>query len=88
MPNFRSSALDSIAHVKSLLTMLFERLELKNQKLYSFASCTESEIESMWNELLAVDSFLRKDESVSKKSIASKPALAAFLQDCCIRRHY
>ena len=51
VPNFRSSALDSIAPVKSLLTMLLERLELKNKKFSSFASCTESEIESMWNEL-------------------------------------
>ena len=88
VPNFRSSALDSIAHVKSLLTMLLKRLELKNKKFSSFASCTESEIESMWNELLAVDSTLRKDKSVSKKSIASKPGLPAFLQHCCICRHY
>ena len=31
MPNFRSSALDSVAHVKSLLVMLLERLELKGK---------------------------------------------------------
>ena len=86
--NFRSSALDSIAHVKSLLTMLLERLELKSKKFLPFASCTESEIESMWNELLAVDSTLRKEFDISKKSIPSKPGLAAFLQHCCTCRHY
>ena len=32
MPNFRTEALDSIAHVKSLLVMLLERLELKKKK--------------------------------------------------------
>ena len=31
-PGFRSSALDSVAHVKSLLVMLLERLELKGNK--------------------------------------------------------
>ena len=86
--NFRSSGLDSIAHVKSLLTMLLERLELKSKKLLSFASCTESENELMWNELLTVDSTLTKDESVSEKSVHSKPGLAAFLQHCCTCRHY
>ena len=47
--DFRTSLLDSIAHVKSLLTMLLERLKLKNKKFSLFDCCTESEIESMWN---------------------------------------
>ena len=51
VPNFRSSTLDSVAHVKSLLVMLLERLELKGKKFSSFAPSTEDDIDSMWSEL-------------------------------------
>ena len=40
-PKFRSAALDGIAHVKSLLVMLLERLELKGKTFSSsfFSKC-------------------------------------------------
>ena len=88
VPNFRSSALDSVAHVKSLLAMLLERLELKGKKFSSFAPSTEEDIDSMWSELLIVDSTLQKDESLTKKNLPSKQGLMAFLKHCCTRRHY
>ena len=88
VPNFRSSALDSMAHVKSFLTMLLGRLELKRKQFSSYASCTEVDIDSMWSELSAVDSSLKKDESMSKKSLPSKHGLVAFLNHCCTCRHY
>ena len=87
VPNFRS-ALDSVAHVKSLLVMLLERLELKGKKFSSFAPSTEDDIDSMWSELLIVDSTLQKDESLTKKNLPSKQGLMAFLKHCCTRRHY
>ena len=40
-PEFKAAALDSIAHVKSLLVMLLERLELKDKKFSSFPSASE-----------------------------------------------
>ena len=86
--DFRSKALDSVAHVKSLLVMLCQRLELKGKKFSSFCSATEAEIESMWEEILIVDSSLKKDESITKKTLPSKKNLIAFLNHCCTRRHY
>ena len=47
VPNFRSSAFDSVAHVKSMLVMLLERLELKCKKFSSFVLSTEDDIDSM-----------------------------------------
>lgn len=58
MPNFKSSALDSVAHVKSLLAMLVQRLELKGKKFCSFTAASDNDIDTMWSELLAVDSAL------------------------------
>lgn len=40
------------------------------------------------SELLAVDSALSKDESLTRKSISSKHGLAAFLKHCCTCHHY
>ena len=85
VPNFRCSALDSVAHVKSMLVMLLERLELK--KFSSFAPSTEDDIHAMWSGLLIVDSALQKDESLTK-NLPSKQGLVAFLKHCCTRRHY
>ena len=43
-PEFRSAAL---AHVKSLLVMLLERLELKGKTFSSFPPASETDIDSM-----------------------------------------
>lgn len=40
VPNFRCSALASVAHVKSMLVILLDRLELKGKKFSSFAPST------------------------------------------------
>ena len=42
----------------------------------------------MWSKLLTVDSALQKDESLTKKNLASKQGLLAFLKHCCTHRHY
>ena len=86
-PGFRSSALDSVAYVKSLLVMLLERLELKGKKFSPFAPSSEDDIDSMWSKLLIVDSTFQKDESLTKKNLPSKQGLMVFLKYCCIRRH-
>ena len=88
MPNFRAEALDSIAHVKSLLVMLLQRLELKEKKFSPFFPATEEQIDLMWQELLKIDSTLKKDESLTKKELASKEDLKVFIEHCCTVRHY
>jgi len=64
-PEFRAAALDSIAHVKSLLVMLLERLELKGKKFSSFPSVSEQDIDSMWEVIQEIDSTIEKDESLT-----------------------
>ena len=87
-PEFRTAALDSIAHVKSLLVMLLERLELKGKKFASFPSASEQDIDSMWETVQVIDSTLEKDESLTKNYFLTKEALAAFLKYCCTSHHY
>ena len=69
-PEFRTAALDSIAHVKLLLVMLLERLELKGKKFSSFPSASEQDIDSMWEMVQVIDSTIQKDESLTKKSLS------------------
>ena len=87
-PEFRTAALDSIAHVKSLLVMLLERLELKGKKFSSFPSASEQDIDSMWKTVQEIDSTIEKDELLTKKNLPSKQGLTAFLKHCCTSRHY
>ena len=72
IPSFKSSALDSPAHVKSPLAMLVQRLELKSKKYCFFIVASDNDIDTTWSELLAVDSALSKDESLTGMSISSK----------------
>ena len=87
-PEFRAAALDSIAHVKSLLVMLLERLELKGKKFSSFPSASEQDIDSMWEVIQEIDSTIEKDESLTKKNLSSKQDLSAFMKHCCVSQHY
>ena len=87
-PDFKSTALDSVAHVKSLLVMLLERLELKGKKFSAFSAASEADVDSMWDEDFAIDSSLEKDESLTKKNLSLKYNLVAFLNHCCICHHY
>ena len=87
-PEFKTSALDSVAHVKSLLVMLLERLELKGKKFSAFPAAADDDIDSMWNEVLAIDSTLVKDLPLTKKNLSSKHNLLEFLKHCCTCRHY
>ena len=87
-PPSSTAALDSIAHVKSLLVMLLEHLELKGKKFSSFPSASEQDIDSMWETVQKIDSTIKKDESLTKNNLPSKQGLTAFLKHCCTSRHY
>ena len=87
-PSFKSTTLDSLAHVKSLLVKLLERLELKGKKFTPFFPASDSDIDSMWEQLLAIDSSIEKGESLTAKNISSKENLVAFMEHCCTVRHY
>lgn len=85
--DFKTTALDSVAHVKSLLVMLLDRLELKGKKFCMFLATSEDNLDLMWSEVQKVDSILVKDESLTKKSsLPSKPDLC--FERCCVCHHY
>ena len=76
--DFKTTALNSIAHVKSLLVMLLDHLELKGKKFCIFSAASEDDLDLMWREVQKVDSTLVKDKSLTKKSLPSKPGLVSF----------
>ena len=68
--------------------MLLNRLELKGKKFCMFSAANEDDLDLMWSEVQKVDSTLMKDESLTKRSLPSKPDLVSFFEHCCVRHHY
>lgn len=87
-PNFKSAAIDSLSHVKSLLVQVLRRLKLKDKTFTPFFPASEIDIDTLWNEAIRVDSTLNREESITTKKLPGKKDLNAFLQHCCTRRHY
>ncbi len=88
-PDFQSSALDSVSHVKVLLLKLFERLDLKGKKFEGFCPASSSDIDELWAQLQeTVDSTITPDVSMTKAVAKRKPDLTRFIEHCCVRRHY
>jgi len=85
---FDTAIVDSISPVKCLLVKLLERLELKGKKFLSYTTASDTEIGELWSKVLEVDSTLEREVSVTKKLLPTKLGLVAFLEHCCIARHY
>ena len=66
-PTFKLAAVDSLSHVKSLLVQLLGRLQLKGKTFLPFFPASDADIDSLWNEVLKVNSTLNKKESITKK---------------------
>lgn len=84
---FREEAIDSVSHVKVLLTQIFERLQLK-EKFTVFNTASLQSIEELWRELESVDSTLTSSENLTKRTLQTKPAPKDFLANCCVQRKY
>lgn len=87
-PGFQEDAIDSVSHVKVLLTQIFESLQLKGKNFTIFNAASPQSIEEMWKELQSIESTLTCGESVTKGTLESKPALSEFLAHCCVQRKY
>ena len=85
---FREEAIDSVSHVKVLLTQIFARLQLKEKKFTVFNTASLQSIEELWRELQSVDSTLTSSENLTKRTLQTKPALKDFLAHCCVQRKY
>lgn len=70
---FREEAIDSVSHVKVLLTQIFERLQLKEKKFTVFNTASLQSIEELWRELQSVDSTLTSSENLTKRTL--RPSL-------------
>lgn len=77
----------SLESTVTLLTDIVQRLELKGKKCSAFSGATEEDIENFWEVLQTVDSTLTLEETI-KKAIKGKKDLEAFLDYCCVGRHY
>jgi len=80
---FREEAIDSVSHVKVLLTQIFECLQLKEKKFTVFNTASLQSIEELWRELQSVDSTLTSSENLTKRTLQTKPALKDLLAHCC-----
>ena len=49
--DFKTTALDNVAYVKSLAVMLLDRLELKGKKFCMFSTASEDNLDLMWSEV-------------------------------------
>ena len=67
VPGFLEAVLDSISHLKCLLTSLTNRLELKGKKFTTFSAADESQIEDLWKLISQVDPSLHKGDKINKK---------------------
>ena len=85
---FREEAIDSVSHVKVLLTQIFARLQLKEKKFTVFNTASLQSIEELWRELQSVDFTLTSSENLTKRTLQTKPALKDFLAHCCVQRKY
>ena len=61
-PGFLKAVLDSIAHLKCLLTSLTNWLQLKGKMftIATYSAASESQIEELWNLISQVDPSLQK----------------------------
>jgi hypothetical protein len=87
-PEFRTTAIDSISHVKVLLTQVFERLKLKGENFQAVTAATSEEIEALWSVITDIDPSVDPREPLKIATIKKKPKLEAFIYHCCVRRHY
>jgi len=60
MSTFKTTALDSVAHVKSLLIMLLDRLELKGKRFCPTFAADDDDLDIMWEEVQKVDPTSRE----------------------------
>ena len=85
--SYKGDVKKSFVPTITLLTDIVQRLELKGKKFKVFSGATEEDIQNFWEVLLTIDSTLTREET-TKKSIKGKEDLAAFLDHCCVARHY
>ena len=69
------------------LTSIVHCLELKGKKFQVFSGATEEDIQNYWEVLQTIDSTLTHEET-TKQAIKGKEDLKAFLDHCCVARHY
>ena len=85
--NRKEELSSSLKPTIDLLHDVFTRLELKGEPFEAYEAATMEEIEEFWSVLLLIDTTLTMNDT-TKKLVSKKPALCAFLEHCCIARHY
>lgn len=85
--SYKGDIKKSLEPTITLLTKIVQRLELKGKKFNVFDGATEEDIQNFWEVLQTIDSTLAREET-TKKAIKGKEDLTAFLDHCCVARHY
>ena len=84
----RDSLLDSVAPVKTLLSTITQRLQLKEKKFTVDTAAQLEAISNPWANLHLIDPEfdLQHTDKVSQKSLS--PLLKDFISHCCRQQHY
>ena len=86
-PGLKEAIVDSIEPAKVLLESMFQKLGLKDQPFQVFHSASSSQLDSFWNVILQVESSLSQSD-MRATVLKDRLALKAFLEHCCLERHY
>ena len=79
---------ERVMSVKILLSVLFQRLELKKNKFKIGVATSDSDIEEMWGNVTTIDPSVDPKETLNKGNLSLKPQLVSFLNHCSRQRHY
>ena len=79
--------LKSVKGLTDMLNVLFRRLKLKEKPFRTQDPATDAEMDSLWNEILKVDSTLLKTDTTADK-VNKKQVFMEFLRTHCCERNY
>ncbi|CAH1269408.1 Hypp4174 [Branchiostoma lanceolatum] len=86
-PGMKQAIVESTEHVRGMLNALLQCLSLKSEPFSTVEPATDLEVEEMWNLILMVDNTVTKADT-TKLKLQSRKELLAFMQHCCVSRHY
>lgn len=86
-PELKDKVSESLLSVINLLNGRFERMKLKDRRFKVTEAADEKEMESIFDEVLAIDASLTQNDH-SRKALQKAPALQKFLETHCHSIHY
>ena len=88
LESHKSTVIESLSPVKSLLSSIFTRLKFNDEFINTFSSATVEEVSTFWSVILTLDSTLGIEGSYNKEAMKDHPKVLQFITHCCQESHY